>query len=126
MKVIGADDYPDLVRRLTTGLIAQWDAIPESVQASILRDATLAIDPGSPRQTSREQALRELTKSHRASCLAESPRRFPPPWRADKMLGGYVVRDANGQSIAHVYSRSNSTEALQAKMFTRATMTKCS
>jgi hypothetical protein len=23
-------------------------------------------------------------------------RRFPPPWRADKMPGGYVVRDANG------------------------------
>jgi len=21
-------------------------------------------------------------------------RRFPPPWRADKMPGGYVVRDA--------------------------------
>jgi hypothetical protein len=24
-------------------------------------------------------------------------RRFPPPWRADKIPGGYVVRDANGQ-----------------------------
>ena len=26
-------------------------------------------------------------------------RRFPPPWRADKMPGGYVVRDANGQAL---------------------------
>jgi hypothetical protein len=26
------------------------------------------------------------------------PRRFPPPWRADKMPGGYVVRDADGQA----------------------------
>jgi hypothetical protein len=29
-----------------------------------------------------------------------SARRFPPPWRADKMPGGYVVRDANGQALA--------------------------
>jgi hypothetical protein len=34
--------------------------------------------------------------------MAESPRRFPPPWRADKMPGGYVVRDANGQALAHL------------------------
>jgi hypothetical protein len=24
---------------------------------------------------------------------------YPPPWRADKMPGGYVVRDANGQAL---------------------------
>jgi hypothetical protein len=34
-------------------------------------------------------------------------RRFPPPWRADKMPGGYVVRDANGQALAYIYSREN-------------------
>jgi hypothetical protein len=26
-------------------------------------------------------------------------RRFPAPWRADKIPGGYVVRDANGQAL---------------------------
>jgi hypothetical protein len=26
-------------------------------------------------------------------------RRFPAPWRADKITGGYVVRDANGQAL---------------------------
>jgi hypothetical protein len=26
--------------------------------------------------------------------MTEPPRRFPAPWRADKMPGGYVVRDA--------------------------------
>jgi hypothetical protein len=26
-------------------------------------------------------------------------RRFPPPWRADKIPGGYVVRDDNGQEL---------------------------
>ena len=47
-----------------------------------------------------------------------APRRFPAPWRADKMPGGYVVRDANGQSIVFVYSRDNSDEARQAKVLT--------
>jgi hypothetical protein len=27
-------------------------------------------------------------------------RRFPTRWRADKIFGGYVVRDANGQAVA--------------------------
>jgi hypothetical protein len=39
-------------------------------------------------------------------------RRFPAP----KMPGGYVVRDANGQALAYVYSRPNEAEALQAKV----------
>jgi hypothetical protein len=30
--------------------------------------------------------------------MADAPRRFPTPWRADKMPGGYVVRDPNGQA----------------------------
>jgi hypothetical protein len=44
-------------------------------------------------------------------------RRFPL-WRADKMAGGYVVRDANGQALVYVYSRDNEAEALQAKVLT--------
>ena len=44
--------------------------------------------------------------------------RFPAPWRADKIAGGYVVRDANGQAIAYLYSRQNEAEALQAKVLT--------
>jgi hypothetical protein len=45
--------------------------------------------------------------------------RFPPPWRAEPIPGGYVVRDANGQALAYLYSRDNATEALQAKMLTK-------
>jgi hypothetical protein len=45
-------------------------------------------------------------------------RRVPPPWRADKIPGGYVVRDANGQAIAYLYSRATETEAMQAKVLT--------
>jgi hypothetical protein len=51
--------------------------------------------------------------------MAEAPRRFPPPWHADPMPGGYVVREASGQALAYLYSRENPTEALQAKMLTK-------
>ena len=43
---------------------------------------------------------------------------LPSPWRADRIPGGYVVRDANGQAIAHVYSRPTLVEAMQAKVLT--------
>jgi hypothetical protein len=49
--------------------------------------------------------------------MAEGSRRFPPPWRADKIPGG-IVRDANGQSLAYVYSRADPTEAIRAKVLT--------
>jgi hypothetical protein len=43
---------------------------------------------------------------------------FPPPWRADKIAVAYVVRDANGQAIAYLYSRENEAEARQARVLT--------
>ena len=37
------------------------------------------------------------------------PRRFPPPWTVEALdgcsLSGFKVLDANGQSLAYVYSR---------------------
>jgi hypothetical protein len=45
-------------------------------------------------------------------------RRLPAPWHAEKIPGGYVVRDANGQSLAYVYSRASETDAMQAKVLT--------
>jgi hypothetical protein len=29
--------------------------------------------------------------------------RFPAPWRADRVPGGYVVRDANGRALDHFH-----------------------
>ena len=46
------------------------------------------------------------------------PRHLPPRWRTEKIPGGYVVRDANGQALAYVYSRANEAEAMQAKVLT--------
>ena len=51
--------------------------------------------------------------------MTEGPRRFPPPWRADRTPHGYVVRDANGQELAYIYSRENEDEARQAKVLTK-------
>lgn len=36
-----------------------------------------------------------------------SERRFPAPWRVDRIEGGYVVRDASGFTLSYVYSPSN-------------------
>ena len=31
-------------------------------------------------------------------------RRFPAPWKVEKIPGGFKVVDANGQSLAYVYA----------------------
>ena len=41
--------------------------------------------------------------------------RFPTPWREEKFSGGYVVRDATGQALAHLYARSTESEAVEAR-----------
>jgi hypothetical protein len=45
-------------------------------------------------------------------------RRFPPPRTVEKIAGGYKVLDANGQSLAYVYSREHPWEADIAKALT--------
>jgi hypothetical protein len=46
------------------------------------------------------------------------PRRFPPPWIAEQIPGGYVVKDAAGQSLAYVYARETKAKADTAKVLT--------
>jgi hypothetical protein len=48
----------------------------------------------------------------------QSTRRFPPPWRVERIVGGYVVKDANGQSLAYVYGRRSRADANVAQMLT--------
>ena len=45
-------------------------------------------------------------------------RRLRARWRVEKMPGGYVVRDANGQALAYIYSRPTEADATQAKVLT--------
>jgi hypothetical protein len=56
----------------------------------------------------------EVEAIHCRGMEAMTSRRFPAPWRADKIPGGYIVRDANGQALAYVHSRDSEAEALQA------------
>src|SRR5262245_61109626 len=45
-------------------------------------------------------------------------RRFPAPWTIEKIPGGFKVLDANGQSLAYVYSRETKDAADLAKVLT--------
>lgn len=46
------------------------------------------------------------------------PRRFKPPWTAERIPGGYVVKDATGQALAYVYARDSAADASIAKVLT--------
>jgi hypothetical protein len=65
----------------------------------------------------------ELEALRRPAVSPSSPRMtarcFSPPWHADPMPGGYVVRDANGQALVYLYSRDNDAEPRQAKVLTK-------
>ena len=70
----------------------------------------------------RNAARSDAGKVEAVRCRASeamNSRRFPPPWRSYKIPGGYVVRDANGQALAHTYYRDNEADALQAKALAR-------
>jgi hypothetical protein len=45
-------------------------------------------------------------------------RRFPASCTVEKIPGGFKVLDANGQSLAYVYSRENDSDAHMAKVLT--------
>ena len=46
------------------------------------------------------------------------PRRFPPPWTAEQIPGGYVVKDATGQALVYIYARETRADADTAKVLT--------
>jgi hypothetical protein len=46
------------------------------------------------------------------------PRQLPGPWRAERCSLGYVVRDANGQTLAFIPSRMTEAEAVEAGALT--------
>ena len=46
-------------------------------------------------------------------------RRFPPPWTVNDIPGGYVVRDATGQSLAYVYARDNENDVISSNALTK-------
>jgi hypothetical protein len=47
-----------------------------------------------------------------------SERSFTTPWTVERLPGGLKVCDANGQSLAYVYSRENPNDAHMTKVLT--------
>jgi hypothetical protein len=45
-------------------------------------------------------------------------RRFPPPWKIERLPGGFKVVDAQGQSLAYFYARDNDNDAATAGALT--------
>ena len=45
-------------------------------------------------------------------------RRLNPPWTFERIPGGYVVKDANGQTLAYCYGREKPDDADIAKALT--------
>ena len=43
-------------------------------------------------------------------------RRFKSPWTAERIPGGYVVKDATGQALAYIYARDTKADADTAKV----------
>ena len=46
-------------------------------------------------------------------------RRFPPPWSADETEARFIVRDHNGQALAHVDFEEEPGRRAAAKLLTR-------
>ena len=50
--------------------------------------------------------------------MSDERTEFPPPWSVEKIPDGLKVCDANGQSLAYVYSRENPNDAHMANVLT--------
>jgi len=48
-----------------------------------------------------------------------SGRRFPPPWTAEVTPNCFVVRDANGQALSHVYYENEPGRRSAAKLLSK-------
>jgi hypothetical protein len=46
-------------------------------------------------------------------------RRFPVPWSTDELIERFVVRDATGRALAHVYFEEEPDRRAAAHLFTR-------
>jgi hypothetical protein len=48
-----------------------------------------------------------------------SPRRFPPPWIVGDHLACFIIKDSNGQALAHVYYEEEPGRQAAAKQLSK-------
>jgi hypothetical protein len=53
--------------------------------------------------------------------ISKPPRRFPPPWTVEETAPCFIVRDANGQALAHVYFRKRDWPAAETQYIAEGT-----
>src|SRR5580692_450884 len=64
--------------------------------------------------------VRLLAQRHRpAGALSMPEHRFPPPWSVEGTDACFIVRDANGQALAHVYFEEEPGRRSAAHLLTR-------
>ena len=82
------------------------------------------LGPAVPGEKSKEQATsRQRTLSAKVNAEDNNEPHgkkdhFPAPWTVEKIAGGFKVIDANGQSLAYVYSSENPHDAFMRKVLT--------
>ena len=63
MEVIKYDDSEsEIVRRILTAFVSQWDRMPNPVREALLRDACMAFDPASATASMRQQIIGFIRK----------------------------------------------------------------
>jgi hypothetical protein len=115
--VVISNDYNDLADT-TTGKCRR-----KATLGNVRGNAAGAVVPvwASPRTSGTKRSVGHAT-ARRASCAARPiatmirrRRRRPlAPWTADKIPGGYVVRDTNGRALACAYCRATEAGATRA------------
>ncbi len=63
-------------------------------------------------------ACRSSARGKRANRTWSQPR-FPPPWTVEETAPCFIVRDANQQALAYVYSEDEPGRRAAAKLLTR-------
>jgi hypothetical protein len=54
-------------------------------------------------------ALVAVVEDTGAISQSKPTRNFPAPWRGERIPGGFVVKDANSQQLAHVHADNRQT-----------------
>jgi hypothetical protein len=115
----GTEGWPRIwlaYRELVNRVLQLWPVVPfcsGGTNRGCLRTHRTSLHDGLIGARNRRHP--RWAQNHNA--MAEPSRRFPPPWRPDKIPGGYVVRDANGQALRSS-TAANEDEARQANVLT--------